>query len=467
MRSTRQIEDPHALTVEHEALLLSCCIREPAWIAFVSEQLRPTDFYRPAHGALFRLLTSLAARGEVIDAVSFPLAARALIPDLESLIPVATLIDLVDLAPSTTGARGFCAFVAEAARRRRAEGVLRQGLEALGDRSQSALDVVERATAALAAATLDASEGGGWRGLGEAATGVMGRIDRIAAGTEEAGGLLTGFPPLDELLGGLMPIDLCLVAGRPGSGKTALALQIAENVAERGICVGVVSLEMGAAQLAGRRIASRARVNGFRLRDGRMSPEERKRADRATEEILRLPILVDDQAGITGERLYAKIRRLWSLRPDLGLIVIDYVGLLAGEDPRASREQQVAGFSRGLKALAKEIGVPIMLLAQLSRKLEERRDKRPIPSDLRESGSLEQDADQILFVHRPEMYEPDDDTLRGKAEIIVAKNRAGPCGTASLMWVGHLTKFELPPSAPPAGNGRSLWDSPEGSGAPF
>lgn len=438
-----------AILSSAERSLLGSLIRDPRWIPFVAEQLPAGDFFNPSLGEVYSLLLRLDAAGEEISASTVPLHAHRQLPAWVTLSP-SEIVELSDI-PSAAGARAYLDHVRESARRRRAATALREGLAALEDPTTTATAIGEQLAETIRTATEDRKLSGGWRTIGEAARKVLERADAIERGDLKAGGILLGLKPLDDILDGLHPGDLCVIGARPGMGKSALAAQIAEFVASQpDSAVGYLSLEMPDQQLAGRHIGARARVGISRLRNGELSRQERERAGAAVEEIARLPILVDDEAGLTFGRVLSKIRKLWTFRPDLKLVVLDYIQLCEGDDPRAGREAQVSAGSRALKALAKELGIAILALAQLNRGLETRSNRRPIQSDLRESGGIEQDSDSIVFIYREEVYAPDDPKVAGKAELIVAKNRHGPTGTAHLRWVGYHTRFEaLIPETPP------------------
>jgi replicative DNA helicase len=256
-------------------------------------------------------------------------------------------------------------------------------------------------------------------------------------------GISTGFTKLDEFTGGLHGGDLFIVAARPSMGKTALALNIAQHVALKlKQTVAVFSLEMGKESLLTRMLCSAARVDSQRFRAGYLTQEERRKLNHALHELVEAPLYIDDSAGIHLMEMHAKLRRLQSERP-LGLVIVDYLQLMSGHGRFENRNQEVSALSRGMKLLAKELNVPLMVLSQLSRAVETRQgDHRPQLSDLRESGSIEQDADVVGFIFREEVYNRDREDLRGLAELIVAKQRNGPVGTVNLVFLHAQTKFE-------------------------
>lgn len=435
--------DEARLVTDTERQLIGSLIAAPDWIAFVSDQLSPADFYRPAFAILFRLLTELSQAGAPIDATTFPLDAISRLPSIDTYIERHELIELADDVPITTAVPSYVEHVREAAKRRRARLVLRQALDKLDHPTERADEVASEASGALIRATTSEDQDGGWRSLGSAGDEVLDRIERIARGEIKGGGMLSGLHPLDVILGGLQPGDFAVIGARPAMGKTAMAMQIAEHVAATEGDVGYFSLEMPRAQLAGRRIASHGRVSVERIRDGRLTSDERARIAAARLELHRFPVWIDDDANQTAEKLARRLHTLWSYHEKLRLVVVDYIQLMQGDD-RQSRENVVAAISRTLKECAKRFGIAVVGLAQLNRGLEQRKDKRPVLGDLRESGAIEQDADQVVFLYRHEVYEPDDAESHGKAEAIVAKNRNGPTGTAHLRWLGWQTRFEAP-----------------------
>jgi replicative DNA helicase len=274
-------------------------------------------------------------------------------------------------------------------------------------------------------------------------------IEKLQASGTGITGVATGFPDLDRMTTGLQKGDLCIVAARPSMGKTALALNVAANAAiANGIPVAIFSLEMSSEQLVQRLLCAEGRIDALKLRRGRLSQEEHQRLAAAAGHLNTAPIWIDDQPGSNVLEIRAKARRLQSeLRSDgkdLGMILIDYMQLMSSAGQSENRVQEVSQISRGLKALARELEVPVVALSQLSRGPEQRTDKRPMLSDLRESGSIEQDADVVMFLYRPEYYAAADkrDELEGKAELIVGKQRNGPTGVLQLYFQKSYTRFD-------------------------
>ena len=275
---------------------------------------------------------------------------------------------------------------------------------------------------------------------------VINRIDDLFQLDHSNGvtGISTGFLDLDTYTSGFQPGDLIIVAGRPSMGKTAFSINIAENIAlESKLPVAIFSMEMGSAQLVTRMIGSVGRLDQHRMRNGTLEDDDWERLTMAVGKLNDAPIYIDEGAGLNSFELRARARRLQRKTGQLGLIVIDYIQLMAGTSDKANenRATEISEISRSLKSLAKELNVPVVALSQLNRSLEQRPDKRPIMSDLRESGAIEQDADLILFIYRDEVYNKDSDQ-KGTAEIIISKQRNGPIGSIRLSFLGEHTRFE-------------------------
>jgi replicative DNA helicase len=267
------------------------------------------------------------------------------------------------------------------------------------------------------------------------------RLEALYERGEDITGTPTGFTDLDEILAGLQPSNLVVIGARPAMGKTAFALGLASNAAiESRKAVLVFSLEMGQLEVSQRILCAEARVDSSRVRTGKLTDADWGKISHAVGRIADAPIYIDDNANITVMDIRAKARRLKSQLGDLGMIIIDYVQLMTGRSNAENRQVEVSEISRNLKILARELEVPVIALAQLNRGLEQRADKRPMLSDLRESGALEQDADIVMFLYRDEVYNPDSQD-RGTAEIIIAKHRNGPVGKVRLAWLDHYTKF--------------------------
>ncbi len=428
---------PHSL--EAERALLGGLLQDPDELLHVADRLRPEDFYRPDHADLFTLLTELASRGEAIDMVTLP---RRLDAEgrPERYGGIEYVLELPTHAPATVNLDHYAQTIRELALLRRVISTT----EDVQRRAFSSPDgpnlLVEQAIKELA------SLGQGLRSdtWGEISLIIDDEINNIQA-MEQAGeaiiGVITGFDELDEKLTGLRPGQLIILAARPGMGKTALALNMAQNAALRGGAgVGIFSLEMTRGELVGRMLTAEAEVNASNMRTGTLSQSDWSRVLDASDELRGTKVFIDDTPALAIGDLRARARKLKADCPELSLIVVDYLQLMRGDDPRSPRIQQVGDISRGLKALAKDLELPVLALSQLNRGVESRQDKRPLLSDLRESGAIEQDADVILFIYRDDYYNADS-TEPGVAEVIIAKQRAGSTGAVKLAFQGQYTKF--------------------------
>jgi replicative DNA helicase len=350
--------------------------------------------------------------------------------------------------PSAANIRRYADIVRERAVLRQlvatADEIAADALNPLGRDAETLLDEAESKIFKIAEAGAGHNEG--FIHINPLLTQVVERIQELhdRDNPSDITGVPTGFIDLDQKTSGFQPGDLIIVAGRPSMGKTAFALNIAENVAvDTGLPVGIFSMEMGGAQLAMRMLASIGRLNSQSLRTGRMSDDEWSRLSFALGKLHEAPIYIDETGGLSPANLRARARRLArKYGGKLGLLVIDYIQLMSGNRQGENRATEVSEISRSIKSLAKELQVPIVALSQLSRKVEERTDKRPMMSDLRESGAIEQDADVILMMYRDEYYNKESHDNKGLAEVIIGKQRNGPTGTVRMAFIGEYTRFE-------------------------
>lgn len=430
---------PHS--VEAERALLGALIRDSRWLDLID--LDAKDFYRPDHGNLYALMRGLHADGHAVDSVTvLERVAKGGRADRYGGIPY--VVELPDGVPATANAEHYAGMIRDRARRRR-------HITKLGMLTEGAYDLhrpIEEIEDGGLASLLNVDGGAGtatWASIGDVSADEIHALDEAKA----QGGrpmLSTGFRELDDAIGGgLQAPDLMIIAGRPAMGKSLAAMQIAKHVAMKsGQSVGVFSLEMGRGQLAQRLLADMGNVAASRLRRGSLDDDERGRAVLAQHRLARSRMFVDDTSDLGIDDVRVRCRRLAAQcehTGKLGLVVIDYLQLMEG-DPKLPREQQVAKISKGLKSLAKELQIPVIALAQLSRVVEERKDRRPILSDLRESGAVEQDADLVLFPFRPEVYFPDTPNVpAGFCEVIIAKNRNGATGSADLIFDGQYQRL--------------------------
>ncbi|RDV84593.1 replicative DNA helicase [Ammonifex thiophilus] len=425
--------------VSAEQALLGSIFLDPETLSRVEELVRPEDFYEEAHRAIYEAMLELEEKSLPIDLITVTEHLRRE-GKLEKAGGAAYVASLVDVVPTAAHAEHYAKLVRDKALLRSLVEVATRirdlGLEEAGDARQL-LSEAERWLAELSAAEVESS----FVALSEVLEAVLQHLEESYRYRGKKLGLPTGFEELDGLLSGLWPQDLIILASRPGMGKTSLALSISLNVArEVALPVGFFSLEMSREQLIQRLLAAEARVDHRRVRTAEFTDEDWVRLSQAAARLAPLPLYIDDTPGLSVRDLRARARRLKAQAGGLGLVVVDYLQLVQPPRRMENRQQEIAFVSRSLKHLAKELNCPVLALSQLSRAPETRQDKRPQLSDLRESGSLEQDADVVMFIYREDYYRPDTDKP-GVAEIIVAKQRNGPTGTAELAFLREYTCF--------------------------
>jgi replicative DNA helicase len=412
----------------------------------ISDLVTESDFYRDEHKRIFRQIRKLLERGKPVDVVTLAerIDAAGESGDTGGL---AYLGELAANTPSAANIRRYAEIVRERA-------ILRQLVTAGDEIAGSALNPLGREPKQLLddaeAAVFAISEGGfrsetGFQHINPLLTQVIERIQELhdRDNPSDITGIPTGYHDLDAKTSGLQAGDLLIVAGRPSMGKTSFALNMAEHVAiEVGLPVAVFSMEMGGTQLAMRMLSSIGRLDAQRVRTGRLNDEEWSRLTYALGKVHEAPIFIDETPALNPINLRSRARRLHRQCGKLGLIVIDYLQLMSSNSGRGeNRATEISEISRSLKSLAKELSVPVMALSQLNRALEQRPNKRPVMSDLRESGAIEQDADVIMFIYRDEVYNKDTPE-KGVAEIIIGKQRNGPIDTVRLTFIGEYTRFE-------------------------
>ncbi len=427
-------------SVEAERAVLGGLMLDPEQCLVIAETLKPEHFHRESHARLFEIMVGMAEANRPTEllAVVEQVVSAGRVSDVGGLAYVQGLSDNV---PSTQNLDYYAGIVSKhALARRLIEGV--QGIEEQARTGGQELDdLLDYAEKTVFEVTQQGAKQD-WERLSQIVDSAFMNIQERSQNSGEITGIPTGFLDLDRLLAGLHPTDLVVLAARPAMGKTALALNIALNAAHHGAGVGVFSLEMSRAQLATRLLCAQGRVNAGNVRTGYLSKErDWPRLTEAAEVLYNLPMFIDDTPGLSITQIRSKARRLKQRCPELGLIVVDYIGLLAG-DPKLGRERQVALCSMGLKNLAKELEVCVLALSQLNRGVEMRDNKRPRLSDLRESGAIEQDADVIAFIYRDEYYNKDSSPEPGVAEVLVEKQRSGSTGTVKLAFQGEYVRFE-------------------------
>ena len=435
------LEKPLPSSEESERVILGAILLDNALISQAIEMLKPEDFYSPKNRRIYRAMTSLFEDGERIDPI---LIGEELKKEghLDSIGGVAAVTNLTYGLPHFSNIQDYSRVVHEKSIVRNLIRVCNQiTSEALSEEqdTEEILDSAEQMIFALA----DERTRQGFSHVKPVAEDVLAKVEQYAKReTHALTGLATGFRELDQMTSGFQKTDLIIVAARPSMGKTALCLNLAQNAAIReNATVAVFSLEMSKEQLVMRMLSSEARVDAHRFRTGFLTKDEWGRLAGAIGDISEAKIFVDDTAGISVLEMRAKARRLAAEQKRLDLIVVDYLQLMTGSSRSESRQQEVSQISRELKGLAKELNVPVVALSQLSRAPEARNPPRPLMSDLRESGSIEQDADVVAFIYREDYYNETDENA-GVAEILISKQRNGPTGSVKLAFLKEFTRFE-------------------------
>ncbi len=429
---------PQSLEAE-ESVLGACLLSEKAIERVLDTGLAYTDFYRESNGRVFQGVCRLFDRSEPVDAITLSdeLEREG---TLEKIGGTSRLAELAALVPATSNVANYAEIVRETAGVRR---LLTAGQEItrLARERNGGLEEILANAEGLLTEAVRPTEMGAYSTLSSLVDSLTAQIEEAIKSGVPRFGLRTGFPAFDTALTGLHPGQLVLVAARPSMGKSALAQNIAENVADAGGNVAFNSLEMSKEEVLLRSLSRASRIESKRLRTGQVNSDEVQRFFEAKTRVKnRTALFVDDDSGVTLSQLRAKLKRLHRKEP-LSLVVLDYIQLmLSPSKTDDNRQAQVAAISRGLKLIARELNVPVVALSQLNRNVENRPDKRPMLSDLRDSGALEQDADVVLFVYRDEYYNPLSDKA-GIAEIIIGKNRMGENSTVELAFSGRQTSF--------------------------
>jgi len=432
---------PHSIQAE-QSVLGGLMLDNQTWDS-VADKVVETDFYRRDHQLIFRAIAQLAEKQDPFDVVTL----SEVLESTGELKDVGGLAYLGTLAKDTPSAANIVAY----ANIVRDRSVLRQLIHIGTEISDSAFSTEGRETAELLENAerkvfeIAEQRQKGQKGFASIKSLLAIAVDKIETLYELDGdvtGVSTGFTDLDEKTSGLQPADLIIVAGRPSMGKTTIAMNMAENVAlKSGMPVAVFSMEMPGEALAMRMMSSLGRIDQHKVRSGKLDDDDWPRLTSAINLLAETKLFIDDTPALTPTEVRSRARRLMREHGQLGLIVLDYLQLMQSPASGDNRVQQISDISRGLKALAKELNVPVIALSQLNRNLEQRPNKRPVMSDLRESGAIEQDADLIIFVYRDEVYN-EDSPDKGIAEVIIGKQRNGPLGTVRLTFLGQYTRFE-------------------------
>lgn len=431
---------PHDLVAEQS--VLGAVFISPETMTSLADELTPEDFYKPANKIVFKTMLSLLEKGEPIDATTM-VSALTNQGDISKIGGINYVVELVNSTPTSKNVEHYAKLVKDKSTLRKVIADLSESLSSAYQGDISINEIIEKTEKSI----LDISNqnvGNGFRNVADILDTHMQIVETRSQTDGFVTGLSTGFVGLDKITTGLHEGNLIILAARPAMGKTALALNIAKHVAtmERKPAV-IFSLEMGAEELIERMVASEGMIPGYHLKTGNLSTDEWKRLVHAQSNLYDVPIFVDDTAGIRISEIRSKARKLSQEMGGLGIIIIDYLQLITGSK-RENRQQIVSEISRELKILAKDLRVPVIALSQLSRSVEQRQDKRPMLSDLRESGSIEQDADIVAFLYRDAYYQKehaDSQEANNVTELILEKNRHGSLGTVKLYFHKEYTKF--------------------------
>lgn len=424
--------------LEAEQSVVGSMIMDRQAIVTASEMLTVDDFYHRQYGTMFKTIVDMNNEGRPVDIVTLQEALKEQNVPAE-MYSLEFMRDLLVSVPTSANIRQYASIVKDKSILRN---IIRVNEGIANDcyaGSQSTEDILADTEKKIFELVKNKGEHE-YKPINQV---VLEALDKISAAAKNRGavtGVPTGFKRLDNYLSGLQPSDFILVAARPSMGKTAFVLNVAENVAiKQGITTAIFSLEMSNVQLVNRMLSLESTVDADKLRKGRLDASDWGKLIEGADSIANSHLIIDDTPGISIAQLRSKCRK-YKMDHDLGLIIIDYLQLMSGSGKSDSRQQEISDISRSLKALARELNVPVVTLSQLSRAVEQRPDHRPMLSDLRESGAIEQDADVVMFLYRDDYYNKDTD-IKGIAEIIIAKQRNGPIGTVKMAWIPEQTRF--------------------------
>jgi replicative DNA helicase len=434
-------------SIQTEVTVLGAMLLDAVAITDATAKLRPEDFALDSHQRVYRVMVDLLALGHAVDLITV-MDALTKRRELDAIGGAAYLAFLTEGIPRNPNIESYVRIVKDKSLLRQLLGIFNEGMAAAADQTEDATKVLNDVEVRLAEVA-DSAIQRGFSNIPEIVASSFGSIDALYEQGREVTGLATHYIEFDKMTSGLQNSELIIIAARPSMGKTAWAINIAQNCAVKdGKVVAVFSLEMSKESLLRRMLASEAMVGSRKLQTGFIPREDKGKLIAALDRLMNSKMFIDDTPGITLAEMRAKARRLRQQEGALDLIVIDYLQLMTGSAGTSkakfeNRTQEVSSISRGLKALAKELGVPVIALSQLSRGSEQRTgDKKPLLSDLRESGSIEQDADVVAFIHREEYYDRENEDVKGQAEIIIAKQRNGPTGSVKLAYLNDFTRFE-------------------------
>jgi replicative DNA helicase len=429
--------------VDAERSILGAIMLDNLAFNQAAEHLKPEDFSLDSHRRIYSRMVDLAESSRPIDIITL-VEELDRNKELQSIGDAGYVSSLLDGVPDRPSIEHYVKIVRDKALLRGLIHTANTAIARAAEQSDLAEDILNDTEAAIFGLS-EKRIGRGFLGIPEIVKDSFGSIDALLQRGQRITGLATHYTDLDEMTSGLQKSDLVILAARPSMGKTAFVMNIAENAAiEDKKVVGIFSLEMSREALLLRLLCSRARVDSHKMRTGSLWRDDMNKVSHAMEELASSPIYIDDTPGVSLSEMRAKARRLKQSQGTLDLIIVDYLQLMSGGGKRfENRTQEVSAISRGLKALAKEMQVPVIALSQLSRAPESRGgDHRPQLADLRESGSIEQDADLVMFIFREEVYKQDDPDLQGRAEIIIAKQRNGPIGRVRMAFIKNSTRFE-------------------------
>jgi replicative DNA helicase len=432
---------PHSIEAE-QSVLGGLLLNNEAWDR-IGDMVADVDFYRDDHRKIYRHISKLIEQNKPADVLTLAESLQ-LSGELQNIGGINYLQNLAEGTPSAANIRLYAEIVRERsimrALARAGENIADSSYAPNGREARQLLDDAEKQIFDIAEMGRKNSQG--FQSMETLLGEVMTRLDELSKNPSSVVGKETGFVDLDNMTSGMQDGDLIIVAGRPSMGKTAFSLNLAEHVAVNlGLPVLIYSMEMGGTQIANRFLSSISKVDQQKLRTGQLEPRDWDRLNQAMVKLNTAPIHIDETPALNALELRARARRMWRMYDGLGLIVVDYLQLMSSTGAGENRATEISEISRSLKALAKELKVPVVALSQLNRSLEARPNKRPVMSDLRESGAIEQDADVIIFIYRDEVYNPETSD-KGTAEIIIGKQRNGPIGTVRLTFMGQNTRFE-------------------------